>query len=398
MKKANSMPTISKKTAMRFVLLLGFVSLFADITYEGARSISGPYLASLGANATIVGFVAGFGEMLGYILRLFSGYFVDRTSRHWLIIFVGYAINLLAVPLLAIVGHWQLAALLLFLERSGKAFRTPARDVMLSVASEPIGSGWGFGIHKAMDQAGGMIGPLIIAGVLYFQGSYQEGFALLLFPALLTLLILFIAQRVFPSPQLLAENPTQIEQKKLPTTFWLYLTSASLIAAGYADFPLIAYHFEQASILPKTWIPISYALALGVSGISALVFGYLYDRLGFLVLVIITLFSSLFAPCCFLGGFYLALLGMILWGIGMGIQASLMRAIVANMISFKKRGIAYGIFNTVYGISWFLGSFLMGYLYDTSIILLVVFSVTIQLLAIPILIVVYTNNIRASRT
>lgn len=376
---------LPKEAAIKFVVLLGIVSLFSDMTYEGARSITGPYLAVLGANAAIVGFVAGFGELLGYGLRLVSGYWADRTGKYWMITIIGYACNLLAVPLLALAGHWWIAATLMIIERTGKAIRTPARDAMLSHAGEQMGMGWGFGLHEAMDQTGAMLGPLIVAGVLYFKGSYQHCFAVLLIPALLALAVLAFARWLYPHPQNLEIKTYDLETQGLRLPFWMYLAGASLIAAGYADFPLIAYHFEKITVLPTLWIPVIYALAMGVNTIAAPLLGYLYDRKGFVILIIVTLLSCLFAPCVFLGSFSWIVIGSALWGIGMGAHESLMRAIVANMVPINKRASAYGIFNTGYGIFWFLGSAVMGVLYDISIPLLVIFSVTIQLVAIPLL-------------
>src|SRR6185437_7836333 len=182
---------ISKALVLKFVILLSFVSLFADMTYEGARSITGPYLAILGANAAIVGFVAGFGEFVGYALRLVSGYFADRTGKYWTFTIAGYACNLLAVPLLALAGHWWVAAVLIILERAGRAIRVPPRDAMLSHAGQKMGMGWVFGLHEAIDQIGAMLGPLIVALVLYMKGGYKESFAILLIPALIALTILF---------------------------------------------------------------------------------------------------------------------------------------------------------------------------------------------------------------
>jgi hypothetical protein len=170
---ANS-KNVSKGVALKFVLLLGVVSLFADMTYEGARSVTGPFLASLGASGTVVGIVAGFGELLGYGLRLVSGYLSDRSRKYWTITLFGYVLNLLSVPLLALVGNWEIAALLMMTERTGKAIRNPTRDAMLSHATKRIGRGWGFGLHEAMDQTGALVGPLIFATVLYFKGRGRK--------------------------------------------------------------------------------------------------------------------------------------------------------------------------------------------------------------------------------
>lgn len=380
--------SILKRSALKFVVLLGVVSLFADMTYEGARSITGPYLAVLGASATTVGVVAGFGELIGYGLRLISGYISDRTGQYWTITILGYAVNMLAVPLLALAGRWEIAAFLMITERLGKAIRTPARDAMLSHATKEIGRGWGFGLHEAMDQIGAVLGPLIISSVLYFRGGYQTSFGILLVPALLALGVLLAARLLYPRPRDLEAVSVKLEGKVFPRVFWLYLVAVALIAAGYADFPLIAYHFKKVSVASDNWIPIFYAIAMGVDALAALFFGRLFDRIGISILIVVSLLSSLFAPLVFLGGFDLALLGMALWGIGMGAQESIMRAAVAEMVPADKRGTAYGTFNLGYGVFWFLGSALMGVLYDTSITSLIVFSVVMQLASIPMLLLV----------
>ncbi len=373
------------KPATLFIVLLGFVSLFSDMTYEAARSITGPYLAFLGASATVVGFIAGLGEFLGYALRLFSGWLADKTGKYWSITITGYVINLFSVPALALVGQWQLAALLIMAERIGKAIRTPSRDAMLSHATVQIGRGWGFGLHEAMDQIGAMIGPLIVAGVFYFHGGYKEAFGVLLIPAVITLAILFFAKFLYPSPKDLELTKIQLETKGLSKIYWLYLFAVALNGAGYADFPLIAYHFKKVATVSEQWIPVFYAIAMGVDALAALIFGYLFDRKGLSVLIISIIVSAGFAPLCFLGGFYSSLLGMILWGIGMGAQESIMRAAVCLLVPKEKRGVGYGVFNTGYGLFWFLGSILLGALYDFSILALISFSVILQLAAIPFL-------------
>ena len=371
----------SRRVALSFIVLLGVVSLLADVTYEGARSAIGPYLAVLGASGAVVGLVSGFGELAGYGLRLFSGYLSDRTGRYWAFTITGYAVNLLAVPLLALAGSWPLAAILIVAERTGKAIRSPARDAMLSHAAGEVGRGWGFGLHEALDQIGAILGPLIVAAVLYRQGRYQSGFAVLLIPALLALSVLLVAWRQFPRPQDLEAALPALEGRGFPRRLWVYLLAVALLAAGFADFALIAFHFEQAAVVPGAWIPLFYAVAMGVDALAALLLGRLFDRLGIAVLVGSTLLSVLFAPLVFMGGFYAALSGMILWGIGMAAQESVLRAAVADMAPVERRGTAFGLFNSGYGIAWFLGSALMGFLYDRSIPVLVAFAVAVQLLA-----------------
>ncbi|MDQ7844125.1 MAG: MFS transporter [Armatimonadota bacterium] len=376
----------SRRAAVRFVVLLGVVSLLADMTYEGARSVVGPYLGLLGASAAAVGVAAGAGELLGYALRLGAGYLADRTRRYWTITFAGYLINLGAVPLLALAGSWPAAAALVVLERIGKGVRTPARDAMLSHAAHRTGRGWGFGLHEALDQVGAVLGPLAVAGVLVSRASYRAGFAVLSIPAALALAALAAARRNHPNPRDLEPTATSLEAAVLPRAFWIYLAGAALVGAGYADFSLLAFHWGRRAVVPPATIPLLYALAMGVDALAALGFGRIFDRLGIRILAAGVGLSLFFAPLAFLGGAKGALLGVTLWGIGMGAQESIMRAAVAGMVGPDRRGSAYGIFNAGYGLCWFLGSAAMGVLYAVSIPLLVAFSVAAQAVAIPLIV------------
>ena len=285
-----------------------------------------------------MGIVAGFGELIGYSLRLISGYVSDKIGKYWAITLFGYTLNMLAVPALALAGRWEIAAVLIIMERIGKAIRTPARDAMLSYATREIGRGKGFGLHEALDQIGAVLGPLIVSGVLYFKGGYRTGFVTLLIPAFMAISVLMTARWLYPQPRNLEVAQPELETKGFPKKFWLYLAAVALIAAGYADFPLIAYHFKKVSTVSDTWIPVFYAVAMGVDAIAALLFGYLFDRKGISILIIVSLFSLLFAPLVFLGGFTYALIGMALWGMGMGAQESIMRAAIADMVPINRRG------------------------------------------------------------
>jgi len=378
---------ITKGSALKFVILLGVVSLLADMTYEGARSVTGPYLEVLGASATAVGFFAGLGELIGYGLRIFTGLLADKTHKYWTITITGYCINLFAVPMLALAGNWQVAVLLMMLERTGKAIRTPARDAMLSHGTQQTGRGWGFGLHEAMDQIGAMTGPLIVSLVLFVNGGYKSAFVVLLIPALLAIAFLLLARALYPRPQDLEVEVVNVQGKGFPKVFWILLSAAALLGAGYADFPLIAFHFQKVSLASESVIPIFYAVAMGVDAIAALAFGKMFDRFGVPVLILATALSMFFAPLVFWGGFGVAMIGAAVWGIGMGAQESIMRASIPHMVSANRRGSAYGLFNTGYGLFWFAGSSLMGVLYDISIPALVAFSMAAQFAAIPLLLI-----------
>lgn len=378
-------PTTTSRMAMRFVLLIGILSFFADFTYEGARSVLGPYLASLQASAFVVGAVTGFGELLGYGLRFFSGRFADSTRRFWPITIFGYVLQMAAVPALALTGTWQTAAICIILERVGRAIRNPPRDVMLSHAAKNIGGyGWTFGIHEACDQFGAMFGPLVVAAVLAHHGSYHLAFAVLLVPALINLAFVLTARLLYPKPQDMEQGSQEIKSAaRFSRTFWIYLAGASLVALGFADYPLIAYHFARSGSVSTNWIPIFYAVAMAVSGSSSLLFGRLFDRYGFRVLVGLTVIASLFAPLVFLGGFGVALIGAAIWGMGMGVHESIIPAAVTPMVQLQHRASAFGLFTAGYGIFWFIGSAAIGFLYDRSLPWTIAFCVTTQLLAIP---------------
>src|SRR5215471_18825951 len=377
-----------KSKALRFVLMIGIVSFFADWVYEGARSVTGPFLAVLGASGVLVGFIAGLGELLGYGLRMVSGRLSERTREFWPLTLFGYVGQMCAVPLLAWAPNWQIAGLLIVGERVGKAIRNPPRDVMLSHAAKQIGLGYGFGLHEALDQAGALVGPLVVAFILARHGSYRSAFEILLFPAAMTVLLIFTARFIYPNPEEMEAKDSAIQSSGLPRIFWIYLIGAALVGAGFADFSLMAYHFEKAAVVPNLWVPIFYSIAMAASGLGSLIFGRLFDRVGIRVLVPLTLVSAASAPLSFRGGFGLALVGAALWGLGMGVHESIIPAAVATMVPHERRPSAYGTFTAVYGISWFLGSVVIGKLYDLSLPALIAFSVAAQLAAIPIFLAV----------
>lgn len=386
-----------RSVAIKFVVLVGIMSFFADFTYEGSRAIIGPYLALLGASAAAVGIVSGFGELLGYGLRVLSGRLSDRTGQFWPITIFGYVIQMASVPLLAFVGRWELAAILIVIERVGKATRNPPRDVMLSHAGTEIGYGWAFGVHEALDQSGALVGPLVAAAVLALGGDLRAAFLMLAIPAALTLAILVAARLRYPRPEEMAYEPPDLRAAGLPRHFWLYLCGAALVAAGFVDFPLIAYHFAQASAVPATYIPVFYAVAMGAGGAGSLAFGRLFDRFGLKVLVPLTLITALFAPLVFLGDSSLSFVGMILWGIGIGVHESIIPAAIAPMVRRDRRASAYGLFTAGYGLAWFAGSAAVGLLYAVSIPLIVLLSVLLELAAIPIFFIV-ARQMRPQRT
>jgi MFS family permease len=374
--------------AVKFVVMVGVMSFFADFTYEGFRSITGPYLGMLGASAFTISVISGAGEFIGYNVRLFSGRGADRTGRYWPITIGGYILQMSVVPLLALAGSWQLAAVLIIAERIGKGIRNPPRDAMLSHAAKDIGYGRAFGVHEALDQFGALFGPLLVALVLAVRHDYKVAFAVLAVPAVIMLSLLAVARLLYPRPQDLAAGTTRPTTDRLPRVFWLYLAAAALAGAGFADFPLIAYRFQHAGIVSADLTPVFYAVAMAVSGTGSLVLGRIFDRAGIGVLVPLTIVSAAYAPLVFLGGFWAILAGSALWGLGMGVQESLIPAAVAPMVSPDRRAYAYGLFTAAYGTAWVLGSFVIGVLVTVSVSWLVAFCMVAELAAVPLILAV----------
>lgn len=383
---------IARRTILSFIVLMGIVSMFSDITHEGATSIIGAYLSLAGASAAMIGFVSGLGGLIGYSLRIVTGILADRTRSYWLMTILGYILDCVAIPALALIpnGGWQIACVLIVLQRIGKAVKKPAKDTLLSFAAAQYGAGKSFAIQELLDQIGAFVGPVILFLILWFQkgndtfSSYRICLAILGIPALVTILLLFYAKRKFPNPEKFepdAKNPVKL---RMNHAFVLYLIAISLFSLGFLDFPLITMHTAKRGLLSDDFLPLIYAVAMLLDAVAALVFGWLFDKYGLKILMLSTLIAAPFALFVFGGSTRWTLfIGVSLWGIGMGAQESVLKAAVTSLVPKGNRSTGYGVFQTAFGICLFLGSWLMGVLYDVSIPALIAFSVLTQLVAIP---------------
>ncbi len=351
--------------AYRIIIILGIVALCGDIIYEGARSISGPYLLTLGASAVLVGTITGAGEFLGYAVRLISGKVADSTRQYWTLTALGYGM-LIAIPLLAFTGSWEMAALLFILERIGKGIRSPPKDTILSHATAPIGRGMGFGIHELLDQIGAVAGPVILAVALAGTGDYKEGFLLLFIPFIILIGLVLVAWRLLPDPVSFETDHAALrhETTGIGREFILFSVFTLLCTAGFLSFPLIAFHALQTGLLVAFEIPLLYAGAMLVDAAIAPIAGRLYDTKGIILLLPIPLIGIILPFLGFGMSRELIFLSAILFGISMGIQETVLRAAIADRIHISKRGTAYGIFNTVYGAGFFIGGILIGWMYE----------------------------------
>ncbi|MGE0578850.1 MFS transporter [Reyranella sp.] len=373
----------SSSPAFTFVLIMGVVNLFSDMTYEGGAAMNGQYMATLGASAAVISITAGAGEFLGYVVRSVSGYVTDKTGRYWLITFAGYAINLLAVPAMALVGNWQMAALLVFAERIGRAIRKPTVEAMLSYTTGKHGRGWVYAVNTALDETGATLGPLIVALVLLLGGDYRAGYALLLISSALALGFVVVARVNFPLPSRLEEGRTA-PARSLGVAYYLYMAAASCFAVGLLSYELVAYHLSQAKLMADAWIPVLLALATGCSVLAGLVLGKLYDRAALPTLLSAVALSSLLSPLVVLGSLPVVLVGMAFLGIGYATQDTLLKAVIAGLLPEGKRNLAFGLFYAGYGVGWLVGSVAMGLLYDQSHVALVAVAAAAQLASLPL--------------
>ncbi len=377
--------------AMAFIFLMGIVSLFSDMTHEGARSILGSYLDLAGASAATIGFVSGIGELCGYSLRLFSGFIADRTKKYWTLVISGYALQVLAIPALALVPEngWLIACGLVIMERIGKAIKKPAKNTLVSFAASEVGTGKGFAYQEFLDQLGAFLGPVILFIIAEIKGgselfsTYRLCFAVLGIPALVTIALVVFSRFKYPHPEMFEKPAEASEEFRFRKSFVFYMAAICLFAFGFADFTLITLHAAKTQAFPETTLSLLYAAAMAVDAFAALFFGWLFDRIGLKSLIISTLCSAFFSALVFLTGDPVLIgAGIILWGIGMGAQESIMKAAVTKIIPRSMRSSGFGIFETGFGIAWFFGSWLLGALYDIAPVYLVAVSVAAQLLAV----------------
>ncbi len=391
--------------AMVFLILFGIVSLFSDMTHEGASSIRGAYLSIMGASAGAIGFFSGLGELIGYSMRYLFGKLTDKTRQYWLVTVIGYVLDVMAVPALALVGEhgWIWACLLLLIQRMGKAIKKPAKDTIMSFAASQEGAGKSFDIQELLDQIGAFLGPVLLYLVMLFRTdgdvfrTYSCCFAVLVIPGAITLILLLFTWRKFPDPERFEPEPEEHVPFRMKKSFVLYIAGISCFAFGFIDYSLIIMHVsnvyaglasdlaQTSALVTEGTLPLLYAGAMLVDAIAAVVFGYLYDKIGVKALMISTLLSSVFAIFVFSAhSVPMLLIGIALWGIGMGAQESILKAVVTSIVPKDSRATGYGIFECSFGVFWFLGSWIMGVLYDLSIPAMVAVSVIAQLLAIPL--------------
>jgi hypothetical protein len=381
------------------------VSLAADMVYEGARSVTGPLLASLGASAVLVGLVSGAGEATALLLRLVSGSWADRSRRYWTLTFAGYALTVVCVPALAITpflagAGLAVACVLILGERLGKAVRSPAKTALLAHAAAAVGLGRGFGVHKALDQLGAVAGPLLVAAVTAAAGVIWPAMAVLIVPGAVAMLLLFRIWRSMGSPVVSDEDrgpkePSTPEPResvlsglhgRLPGVFWLFAAASAAISTGLVTFAIIAYHLTQDHVVSLAAVPLIYAAAMGAEALAALGSGWLFDRTRGGALLGVPLIVSAVPVLAFAGSPLVAIAGALLWGAAGGVLDSTIKALVADLVPASRLATAYGLFAAVQGAAAIAGGVMAGALYERSLPILIATVVVTQIIALVLLI------------
>jgi len=380
----------------RTVVGFGVVSLAADMVYEGARSITGPLLASLGASAVLVGLISGAGEAMALLLRIVSGSWADRSGRYWSLTLAGYAMTAICVPALAITpfiggAGLALACVLILAERVGKAVRSPSKTALLAHAAAAVGLGRGFGVHKALDQVGAVAGPLLVAAVIAGTGVIWPAMAVLAVPGAVALLILaWIRRRTGdpierPDPE---ARPPRLSKAhgRLPVAFWLFAGASAATTAGLVTFAVIAYHLTQDRVVPVAAVPLIYAAAMGAAALAALGSGWLFDRTKGRVLLGLPLLVAAVPALAFAGSPLIAITGALLWGAAGGVLDSSIKALVADLVPVSRLATAYGVFAAVQGAAAIGGGVMAGALYERSLPSLIAAVAATQVVALVLLI------------
>lgn len=390
----------------RTVIGFGVVSLAADMVYEGARSVTGPLLAALGASAVLVGLISGVGEAMALLLRLVFGSWADRSRRYWTLTFVGYALTAICVPALAITpllagAGLAVACVLILGERLGKAVRSPAKTALLAHAAGAVGLGRGFGVHQALDQIGAVAGPLLVAAVAAAAGTIWPAMAVLIIPGAIAMLMLARIWRSMGNPAMAEEDsasagPTAHSEHResllarihgrLPRAFWLFAAASAATSAGLVTFAVIAYHLTQDHVVSLAAVPLIYAAAMGAEALSALGSGWLFDRTKGGALISLPFLVSAVPVLAFAPSPAVAVAGALIWGAAGGVLDSTVKALVADLVPPPRRATAYGVFAAVQGAAAICGGVMAGALYERSLPILIAAVIVTQIIALVLLV------------
>jgi predicted MFS family arabinose efflux permease len=269
---------------------------------------------------------------------------------------------------------------------------------MLAHASASLGTGYTFGLHEALDQMGAIAGPLAIAAFLGLGGSLRMSFALLALPGAVAMLVLARLRRAVPEPSAYDPTAAVSDAKRLrlgsglPRAFWLYAAFSAMTMFGFATWGVLAYHLVARNVVSAGFVPVLYAAAMGAAAVASVGSGWVYDRVGFRGLVVLPPLAAVVPILSFRTSVAAVVAGAVVWGAGMGVHDSTMRAAVTDLVPRERRGAGYGTFTAVYGLAWLAGAALIGLLYEHGTSAATWFVLAVQVCALVLLLPLVTRR------
>ncbi len=361
-----NVPEESKKYSWRNVRNLGFVSFFTDMSSEMIFGILPLFIIDdLGAGKAALGLVEGMGEAVGYGTRTVSGTISDKVGKRKSLILLGYGLSTLAKPFFAVSASWAHVLGIRVTDRVGKGIRTSPRDALLADSIEPANTGKAFGLHRTMDQAGAIVGPLIAFGLLYYF-EIRDVFWFSLIPGVIALFILarYVKERkIIPKNQSIISNFREVLHGK----FLIFLLIMTVFSIGAFNFSFILVQSSEFG-LENNFIPLVYVVINIMHTLIGLPSGILADKIGTEKVILVSF--ALFLLTCMIGFFEteFVLVGFVMaaiFGLYHGMTITAQRTMVSKYVSEQLRGTAFGAYYLFVGISFLIANLTFGLLWDS---------------------------------
>lgn len=355
----------------RNVVALGVVSFLTDVSSEMIYPLLPVFLtAVLGADAAFVGAIEGAAETTAALLKLASGWWSDRVRRRKPLVVIGYGIASIARPLVAIAQSATQVLAIRVSDRVGKGIRNAPRDALIAESVAPSIRGRAFGFHRAMDNAGGILGPLIAFAVLTWHiAALRTVFWLAAIPAVLSLIVLIAFVREVPRPAAATPVGTTGPDLTRPMSarFWQVLGVIFLFTLGNSTDAFLLLRANQLGV-PVALAPILWAALHVVKSASNVPGGALSDRIGRRPTLIAgwLLYAVVYFGFARASEAWQAWALFAVYGLFFGLTEGSERALVADMVSLESRGTAFGWYNLAIGLGALPASLLFGFVWDRA--------------------------------
>jgi MFS family permease len=354
------------------VLVLGLVSLFTDISSEMIYPILPLFLTGIGATGAVIGLIEGAAETTASLLKVVSGRLSDRFGKRKPFLTSGYGLSTLAKPLLYFAtSYWHVFGVRVT-ERVGKGLRSAPRDALIADSTPGEHIGKAFGLHKAMDSTGAVIGPLLVLPVLLAAAtvttdSYRSIFLLATIPAAMAVLVLFMFVKEPPRQTPRATGHLLKDAHRLGRRFWALTLVVLIFFSGEISYSFFVLQSQAQGMSTITTI-LLYALFNVVFVLVSLPSGVLSDRIGRrpVLLVSFALFALTSLIMASANGLILLALGFVLFGVYKGASEGAFKAFVIDLVPKDLRGTALGVYHTAVGLVMLPGGLVAGLLWDSA--------------------------------